>query len=222
MRGGLTKKQIAACIKQMSGKYAPQLVFADWIQCVALSISNSVQIFHDNLWKQREEQYLATMNRYGKEERMKMAEMAGMLILAYEKGLGDVLGEVYMESIGGNKNSGQFFTPYSVSLATARLTLPDTIDENKKLSFCEPTCGSGGMVIAAAQVLQEKGINYQRVLDVVCQDLDWTAVYMCYVQLSLLGVKAIVAQGNTLTEPYTANHPKEKVFYTPAKRGLLI
>lgn len=134
MRGGLTKKQIAACIKQMSGKYAPQVVFADWIQCVALSISNSVQIFHDNLWKQREEQYLATMNRYGKEERMKMAEMAGMLILTYEKGLGDVLGEVYMESIGGNKNSGQFFTPYSVSLATARLTLPDTIDENKKLS----------------------------------------------------------------------------------------
>ena len=104
-----------------------------------------------------------------------------------------MLGEVYMESIGGNKNSGQFFTPYSVSLATARLTLPDTIDENKKLSLCEPTCGSGGMVIAAAQVLQEKGINYQRVLDVVCQDLDWTAVYMCYVQLSLLGVKAIVA-----------------------------
>lgn len=222
MRGGLTKKQIAACIKQMSGKYAPQVVFADWIQCVALSISNSVQIFHDNLWKQREEQYLATMNRYGKEERMKMAEMAGMLILTYEKGLGDVLGEVYMESIGGNKNSGQFFTPYSVSLAAARLTLPDTIDENKKLSFCEPTCGSGGMVIAAAQVLQEKGINYQRVLDVVCQDLDWTAVYMCYVQLSLLGVKAIVAQGNTLSEPNTANHPKEKVFYTPAKRGLLI
>ena len=73
--------------------------------------------------------------------------------------------------------------------------MPDTIDENKKLSLCEPTCGSGGMVIAAAQVLQEKGINYQRVLDVVCQDLDWTAVYMCYVQLSLLGVKAIVAQG---------------------------
>ena len=35
MRGGLTKKQIAACIKQMSGKYAPQVVFADWIQCVA-------------------------------------------------------------------------------------------------------------------------------------------------------------------------------------------
>lgn len=102
------KKQIAACIKQMSGKYAPQVVFADWIQCVALLISNSVQIFHDNLWQQREEQYLATMNRYGKEERMKMAEMAGMLILTYEKGLGDVLGEVYMESIGGNKNSGQF------------------------------------------------------------------------------------------------------------------
>lgn len=129
------KKQIAACIKQMSGKYAPQVVFADWIQCVALLISNSVQIFHDNLWQQREEQYLATMNRYGKEERMKMAEMAGMLILTYEKGLGDVLGEVYMESIGGNKNSGQFFTPYSVSLVTARLTLPDTIDENKKLSL---------------------------------------------------------------------------------------
>lgn len=122
------------------------------------------------------------------------------------------------------KASAEIKIPDSFSRRTVSvwLTLPDTIDENKKLSLCEPTCGSGGMVIAAAQVLQEKGINYQRVLDVVCQDLDWTAVYMCYVQLSLLGVKAIVAQGNTLSEPYTANHPKEKVFYTPAKRGLLI
>lgn len=68
----------------------------------------------------------------------------------------------------------------------------------------------------------EMGRCRRRVLNVVCQDLDWTAVYMCYVQLSLFGVKAIVAQGNTLSEPYTANHPKEKVFYTPAKRGLLI
>ena len=60
------------------------------------------------------------------------------------------------------------------------------------------------------------------VLNVVCQDLDWTAVYMCYVQLSLLGVKAIVVQGDTLAEPYKKCYPKERVFYTPAKRGLLI
>lgn len=78
------------------------------------------------------------------------------------------------------------------------------------------------MIVASAQVLKEQGVNYQKVLDVVCQDLDWTAVYMCYVQLSLLGIMATVAQGNTLTEPFIDGYPQKKVFYTPAKRGLLI
>lgn len=197
------KKQIAKCIKEISsGAYSPQVVFFDWMQCLALSISNTCTLIHNDLWKKREEQYLSTIRKYDKEARYKMSDMVRMLTATYEDtGLSDVLGEVYMESVGGNKNTGQFFTPYHVSLACAELAVPKNINDDRILLH-EPSCGSGGMVVATAQVLQKRGINYQKTLDVVCQDLDWSAVYMCYVQLSLLGIKAIVAQGDTLAEQY--------------------
>lgn len=215
------KKKIIKCIQQLSGKYSPTSVFFDWVQCMALGISNSCHIVHGKTWQQREEAYKATMSKYDKEERSKLAEMYGMLVMALEEGLGDTLGEIYMGSIGGDAGKGQFFTPYSLSLACASLTIHKE-NADGKITVNEPTCGSGGMIIAAAQILEGRGENYQRKLDVVCQDLDWTAVYMCYVQLSLFGIRAAVAQGNTLSEPYIDSYPAERVFYTPAKMGLLL
>ena len=86
----------------------------------------------------------------------------------------------------------------------------------------EPSRGSGGMIIAAAKVLKDRGINYQNVLKAVAQDLDWKAVYMCYVQLSLLGIDAVVVQGNTLSDPDWRTRPKECIFRTPKNMGMLI
>lgn len=78
------------------------------------------------------------------------------------------------------------------------------------------------MIIAAAKTLKKKGINPQTVLKIVAQDLDWKAVYMCYVQLSLLGLDAVVVQGDTLAEPGWRTRPKECIFRTPKNMGLLI
>lgn len=214
------KNKIVKQIQRLSGRYSGQVIFLDWVHCISLAISNTCTMLHNKLWHEREEEYKAIMNKYSEKERHIMGEMAGLLTLAYESEMGDILGEIYMESIGGNKNTGQFFTPYQVSLACAKLTVKYNGEDTIRIH--EPTCGSGGMIVASAQVLKEQCVNYQKVLDVVCQDLDWTAVYMCYVQLSLLGIRATVVQGNTLTEPFIDGYPQKKVFYTPAKRGLLI
>ena len=63
----------------------------------------------------------------------------------------------------------------------------------------EPSTGGGGIIIAAAKVLKDRGLNYQKCLKVVAQDLDWKGVYMTYVQLSLLGIEATVIQGDSLS-----------------------
>ena len=70
--------------------------------------------------------------------------------------------------------------------------------------------GSGVMVLAYAVALQQNGINYQKQLVVTANDIDFTAVYMTYIQLSLWHIPAIVTRGNYLT-----NEVRE-VFYTPA------
>ena len=78
------------------------------------------------------------------------------------------------------------------------------------------------MIIATARVLKERGINYQSRLRVVAQDLDWLAVYMTYIQLSLYGIDAIVCQGDTLMQPYKSGYPRRRVLRTPRNAGLLI
>ena len=79
------------------------------------------------------------------------------------------------------------------------------------------------MIIAAAKVLREAGINYQRYMRVVAQDMDWKGVYMTYLQISLLGIRGIVVQGDTLAEPYMPGKtPRERIMVTPAEMGVMI
>ena len=51
---------------------------------------------------------------------------------------------------------------------------------------------------------------------------DYKEIYMTYTQLSLIGIDAIVVQGDTLLEPYTDNYPRSRVFRTLRNMGGLI
>lgn len=214
------KKNIIQRINALSGSRSPYEVYCDWVKCMALSIQNSCCMFQDEIWKKREEEYIKTIRAYG-ENGKQFAEMTGMLAMTLEDEFSDVLGEIYMESGCGNKNIGQFFTPFHISLATAKVSLAGA-DGNSPIQLNEPSCGGGGMLIAAAKALKDKNINYQKVMKVVAQDLDWKAVYMCYVQLSLLGINAVVVQGDALLDFDWKNRPPECIFRTPKRMGMLI
>lgn len=221
------KKEMIQTITSMSGRYSGYAIFSDWIQCLALAISNSTHMIHDKLWQDREQAYVDIMRKYSEEERTKMASLTACLVDTLEDGPDDVLGTIYMEADMGSKIAGQFFTPFHLSVLTARIGLEAKIDALKegsetRLPILEPSCGGGAMIIAAAQVLSEAGINYQQVMDVVAQDLDWKGVYMCYVQLSLLGISATVVQGDTLADPYVRGYPRSRTLYTPRKMGALV
>ena len=216
------KKEIIKIIDQISGKYSAYEVFTDWVKCLALAISNSCNLFHDSVWEERERMYMDTISKYTPEEQQKLIKMSVMLFETFESCFSDILGEIYMEAGMGSKSAGQFFTPFHLSKLCASLTLSE-MDERGKICVNEPSCGGGGMIIAAAAALNEKGINYQNILEVVAQDLDWKGVYMCYVQLSLLGISAVCVQGNTLSEPYDPKRtPKSRILITPKKAGWLI
>jgi hypothetical protein len=48
--------------------------------------------------------------------------------------------------------------------------------------------------------LQKRKIDYQDMMIVTAQDLDYNCFYMAYVQFNLCGIPAKVIQGNTLAE----------------------
>lgn len=222
------KIDIVKMLQGMSGKYSTYEIFTDWIRCMALSIEQSTHFIRDEEWHRRERDYINTMNKYSYDERMKLAELTGLLIETLEEGPDDILGDVYMKADMGSKAAGQFFTPFHLSELCARTGLIGMIDEYKagkldRITISEPTCGGGAMILAAAKVLYESGINYQTAMEVVAQDIDWKGVYMCYVQLSLLGISAICVQGSTLEEPYDpARTERSHILRTPRKAGLLV
>ena len=217
------KKIIIKTISEISGRYSPYEVYTDWIRCSALSIANACRLRHDAIWKEREDDYIQTMLKYQEPERNRLRDMFYMLADALEDEISDVLGEIYMEARMGSKYTGQFFTPFHLSELCARMALQETISsfDGNEISLNEPSTGAGGMIIAAVKVLRDAGINPQKYLRVAAQDLDWKGVYMTYVQLSLLGIKAIVVQGDTLANPYTVKYPEERTLRTPAELGLL-
>jgi len=202
-----SKRKIKKIIEGMAGKYRAYNIFKDFIVLSACTISNSVD---KQQWQRREKMYMETIKKYTRDEANKFAEMLALMILAYERRMGDFIGELYMTMEFGNDDTGQYFTPYHISKMMAKLT-----GYNKKdgvISFNDPACGSGGLVVAYADLLNQEDINYQEKLRVTCNDIDFDVVRMCYVQLSLLGIDAIVYQKNTL-EPL--DKPPGEIWFTP-------
>ena len=215
------KKEIVRILTSGDGGWAPYDVFCDWVQMLALSISNSTDLIHGEQWREREKEYLRLIEKYG-ERKDDFVAMSGYFIQALEDDVSDVLGTIYTEAGLGNKYTGQFFTPFHISVLNAECVIPKRIDDPILLN--EPSSGGGGAIIAAAKVVLERGYNPQKCLEFVAQDLDWKCVYMTYIQTSLLGLKGTVVQGDTLMEPFTdlKSYPKQRVLLTPAKKGLLI
>ncbi len=214
-------EEIVNEIVRMSGKYSGYEIFSDWIKATAISISNTTDLFHGDIWVRREQEYLEIVKKHGSENMLHFSEMYEMLVQTLGEDMQDVLGIIYMSAGLGSKQTGQFFTPFHISRLTAEM-IPEDISPKNPLILKEPSAGSGGMIIAAAKELAKRGVNYQKCMKVVAQDLDWKGVYMTYVQMSLLGIKGIVVQGDSLEEPYTRSYPKERILYTPAQKGMIM
>ena len=83
-------------------------------------------------------------------------------------------------------------------------------DPDRLITIAEPTCGAGGLIVAAIDVLKDAGVNYAWNVFVDCGDIDSRCVHMTYLTLSLLGVPAVVRKGDALSLDYS------ETWYTPA------
>lgn len=124
--------------------------------------------------------------------------------------IGSLWAELEINSNSDKQHKGQFFTPFHVSETMAKISMfgmNKLIEEHGYIRLAEPTCGAGGMIIAAAKVLLDEGYNPQKVLHVTAQDVDVNCVHMTYIQLSLLGIPAIVIHGDTLSNTQNSVWP---------------
>lgn len=192
MRYDEAKKAFIKDLESFAYKHRGYDVFGDFVEMAAISL---YQPFRQS--EKLEKRYLDIVGKYTKEESKIFGKLLRYVVEGLTDKFGDFLGECYIDKEFGNKHQGQFFTPYTISKFMAALSVGsiDTM-ENKRIS--EPAAGSGGMIIAIADHLQENGINYQKMMDVQAIDVSPLSFYMCYIQLSLLHIPAECIWGNTL------------------------
>lgn len=175
-------------------------VFDDLIAMITYAISNVIDKLH---YDEREAQYLKIAQKYSKEEMLKFKEMHQKLIEAFSQSLycADILGELFHSLNLSNSRNGQFFTPIHIARMMAKITLqPGEIDKSEKgyVTICEPSCGSGVMLIAQANALYEKNYSPSHHMCVLAVDNDIRCAMMAYIQLSYLGIPAVVVHGDSL------------------------
>lgn len=172
-------------------------VFRDFIHVSAIALENSVK-----QCPELEQTYFNVIARYESADLDAFAKLLALCVNALDQQATDFLGAVFMSLELGEGAWGQFFTPFHVSQLMSDLIIGDCgaiIEQNGYISVSEPTCGAGGMIIACANSILNQGYNPQTQMIAVCTDIDEVAARMCYVQLALLGIPAIVNIGNSLT-----------------------
>ena len=218
-------KEIANLFLNRAGQYSAPELFTDWVKLASLSFAKcGLYMQPPKVIAEREELYNAIVQKHSKEEMETFYRATAALIEAMDEEMNDYLGEIYMWIGQASSLAGQFFTPFHLSELTADVAIALGKDpEFIPTTFNEPACGSGGLIIAAAKRMKKLGINYQKKMDVVCQDLDSRCVAMCHVQLSLYGISAIVVQGSTLTDPYDpVRTDPANIYITPMKAGVFV
>jgi len=182
-------------------------VFKDFVTMTACSLHNAIC---PN--QAREDEYLAIINAYNKEDRMAFPKLMAKLVEILEPEPRDILGPLYMELEISSKDQGQFFTPPELSDLMAQMTVavkPSDF-ETGFINLSEPACGAGGMVLSVVKMMTRNRIIPSDNLWVQAIDIDRLAALMCFVQLSLWHVPAQIIVGDTLRWQH------REVWHTPA------
>lgn len=108
----------------------------------------------------------------------------------------DAFGTLYMDLAGRGhqSNMGQFFTPENIAEMMAAMII-DPAKSVRPFRICDPTCGSGVMILKSAKALRDTRHLHRW----YAGDLDITCVKMTVVQCAINCIPAFVMHANTLT-----------------------
>ena len=113
----------------------------------------------------------------------------------------DVFGQAYeylLEQFADSagKKAGEFFTPREVVRLLIQLVEP-----GKNMKICDPTCGSGGMLIESREYVKRKGMD-PKDISLYGQESNYGNLGMCKMNMILHGVIDFkIEHGDVLKEP---------------------
>lgn len=199
-------KKFVALLEKLSSRYNIGQIFEDFLFMSAIAIKNSC-VFDKN----EEDWYFSIIKKYDRQELEIFPKLLAELISLFSKQyeFKDILGEIYTAINLKSKMNGQFFTPTQIAETISNVIINRKINDDELITVFDPTCGSGVMLLEAAERVKNKKMDYTKKLEVYGQDIDIRCFCMTYIQLSLAGISGIVVLGNTLLGE------KRKIYFTP-------
>lgn len=163
--------------------YSSWNVFEDWLSLMFYALQRN------------ESEYLSVVKKYRNTDSMGTREIDhfckafALLMLKMKETNRELLGDLYMQWEISSKYAGQFFTPWNICVMMAQMVRT----EGKKI--CDPACGSGVMFIAYAKTMTNEQLDNKLF---VGQDIDFTCVMMCALNLTFFNLNGIVIWGDSL------------------------
>lgn len=204
-------------IERLSHRHSRYDIFTDFLTCAYCALRKP---FEQNKKKADalEVEYMRVVKKHKDypDTIKQFPQLLAFAVQAFDGGPGS--GKDFLGRCAGsleilNAGAGQFFTPYEISRMMAEMTLQDVgsiIEANGFVSIQEPACGAGGMIVAAADVIERAGFALNKTVYVDATDISEMCFKMAFIQCCMRGVPALVRHGNTLSgEVYDAA-------YTPA------
>lgn len=114
---------------------------------------------------------------------------------------GEVMGDSYeylIKQFAGDagKKGGEFYTPRSVVTLLVKMLKPQ-----EKMRICDPTAGSGGMLIFSAKYVRERGGDSKNLV-LHGQERNLGTLGICKMNMLLHGLRsARIEAGDTIAEP---------------------
>ena len=114
----------------------------------------------------------------------------------------DMIGNAYMYLIerfasGAGKKGGEFYTPHGVSILLARLIAP-----KKGARICDPTCGSGSLLISVADEVKNNDGSPSNDYSLYGQESNGDTWALCKLNMFLHGRDAAdIEWGDTINNP---------------------
>lgn len=208
-------KQFISTFKQLTFSSQNWRVWSDFIEMSAIALRNAVNTPSEH--EKLEKRYLELINAYRRDDQQLFPKLLATIVQAFDANTEqDFLGVLFQELELNSHWKGQFFTPYNLCRMIAdmqAIDIRERLNEKGFISVNDPACGAGALLIAFANSVKKRGVNYQQDVLFVGQDIDRTAALMCYIQIALLGCPGYVVIGDTITRP--DKHPENEVWYTP-------
>ena len=185
-------------------------LFADFCELAALAISNRYDLHR---YDAREARYMAIMGLYKEPERPRLfGELFSKLLMMVDSDRWhDLLGTLYEENGFTSKHLDQYFTPWPLCQLMAQMTITGEFYAKEYSTVLDPACGSGRLILAAAEVANNDAYNPKTRMHFTAVDVDAKMVHMTYIQLSLLGFPGMVRHGNGLV-----SSEQDGLWFTPA------